>query len=100
MEKGYNQAVSTLNLWQWLRLHVISHLYWFVKFRRIRQCLAFPGQVHSWRHMGDSMLQTLHSDTKINILNPNLNVKMFSKGVQTYLESNFSFPFVPNKKMP
>ena len=41
--------------------------------------------VNSWRHMGDSMVQTLHSDTKINILNPNLNVKMF-KGVQTYLE--------------
>ena len=32
------------------------------------------------------MLQTLHSDTKINILNPNLNVKIFSKGVQTYLK--------------
>ena len=29
----YNQAVST---------------YWFVKFRSIRQCLAFPGQVHWW----------------------------------------------------
>ena len=48
---------------------------------------------------GDSMLQTLHSDTKINILNPNLDVKMFIKGVQTYLESIFSVPFVPNKKM-
>ena len=45
------------------------------------------------------MLQTLHSDTKINILNPNLYVKMFNKDVQTYLESNFSVPFVPNKKM-
>ena len=45
------------------------------------------------------MLQTLHSDTKINILNPNLNVKMFIKGVQTYLENNFSVPFVPNEKM-
>ena len=32
------------------------------------------------------MLRTLHSDTKINILNPNLDVKMFIKGVQTYLE--------------
>ena len=51
------------------------------------------------KHMGDSMLRTLHSDTKINILNPNLNVKMLNKGVQTYLESNFSVPFVPNKKM-
>ena len=50
-------------------------------------------------HMGDSMLRTLHSDTKINILNPNLNVKMFSKGVQTYLESNFSITFVRNEKM-
>ena len=31
---------------------------------------------------GDSMLRTtLHSDTKINILNPNLTVKMFNKGV-------------------
>ena len=48
---------------------------------------------------GGSMLQTLHSDTKINILNPNLDVKMFIKGVQTYLESIFSVPFVPNKKM-
>ena len=45
------------------------------------------------------MLRTLHSDTKINILNPNLDVKMFIKGVQTYLESIFSVPFVPNKKM-
>ena len=45
------------------------------------------------------MLRTLHSDTKINILNPNLDVKMFIKGVQTYLESIFSVPFVPTKKM-
>ena len=49
--------------------------------------------------MGDSTLRTLHSDTKINILNPNLDDKMFNKGVQTYLESNFNVPFVPNKKM-
>ena len=49
--------------------------------------------------LGDSMLRTLRSDTKINILNPNLDVKMFIKGVQTYLESLFSVPFVPNKKM-
>ena len=48
---------------------------------------------------GDSMLRKLHSDTKINILNPNLDVQMFIKGVQTYLESIFSVPFVPNKKM-
>ena len=33
-------------------------------------------------HKGDAMLRTLHSDTKINILNPNLNVNIFSKGVQ------------------
>ena len=45
------------------------------------------------------MLRTLRSDAKINISNPNLNVKMFNKGVQTYLESNFSVLFVPNKKM-
>ena len=45
------------------------------------------------------MLRTLRSDTKINILNPNLDVKMFIKGVQTYVESLFSVPFVPNKKM-
>ena len=45
------------------------------------------------------MLRILRSDTKINILNPNLDVKMFIKGVQTYLESLFSVPFVPNKKM-
>ena len=45
------------------------------------------------------MLRTLRSDTKINILNPNLDVKMFIKGVQTHLESLFSVPFVPNKKM-
>ena len=49
--------------------------------------------------MGDSMLRTLRSDTKINILNPNFDVKMFIKGVQTYLESIFDVPFVPNKKM-
>ena len=49
--------------------------------------------------LGDHMLRTLRSDTKINILNPNLDVKMFIKGVQTYLESIFSVPFVPNKKM-
>ena len=45
------------------------------------------------------MLRTLHSDSKINILNPNLDVKMFIKSVQTYLESIFSVPFVPTKKM-
>ena len=48
---------------------------------------------------GDSMLRTLHSETKINILNPNLNFKMFNKGVQTYVENTFSVPFAPNKKM-
>ena len=60
--------------------------------------LQFQTQINLF-NFGDFMLQTLHSDTKINILNPNLNVKMFNKGVQTYLESNFSVPFVPNKKM-
>ena len=45
------------------------------------------------------MLWTLRSDTKINILNPNLDVKIFIKGVQTYVESLFSVPFAPNKKM-
>ena len=49
--------------------------------------------------LGDSMLRTLHSDTKINILNPNLNVKTFKKGVQTNIENSFSVPFPPNKKM-
>ena len=46
--------------------------------------------------VGNSMLQTLRSDAKINSLNPNLNVTMFNKGVQRYLESNFSVAFVPN----
>ena len=46
---------------------------------------------------GDSMLRTLRSDTKINILNSNLDVKMFIKGVKTYLESIFSVRFVPNQ---
>ena len=45
------------------------------------------------------MLRTLRSDAKINILNPNLEVKVFIKCVQTYLQSLFSVPFVPNKKM-
>ena len=45
------------------------------------------------------MLRTLRSDAKINILKPNLDVKMFIKGVQTYRESIFSVRFVPNKKM-
>ena len=45
------------------------------------------------------MLRTLCSDTKINIFNPNLDLKMFIKSVQTYLESIFSVAFVPNKKM-
>ena len=49
--------------------------------------------------MDDSSLWTLRSDTKMNISNPNLNVKMFNKGVQTHLESNFSIPFVPHKQM-
>ena len=40
----------------------------------------------------------LCSDTKINILDPNLDVKMFIRGVQTYLESILSVLFVPNKK--
>ena len=59
----------------------------------------FGSKTTSFLCLGDSMLWTLHSDTKINILNPNLDVKMFIKGVQTYLESLFSVPFVPNKKM-
>ena len=33
------------------------------------------------------------------VLNPNLDVKMFITGVQTYLESIFSVPFVPNKNI-
>ena len=49
--------------------------------------------------LGDSTLRTLHSDAKINISNPNLNVKMFNKGVQTNIENTFSVPFPPNKKM-
>ena len=61
--------------------------------------LQFQTQILICSILGDSMLQTLLSDTKINILNPNLNVKMFNKVFQTYLESNFSVPFVPNKKM-
>ena len=48
---------------------------------------------------GDSTLRKLHSGTKINILNPSLNVKMFNKGVQTNIENTFSVPFPPNKKM-
>ena len=36
---------------------------------------------------------------KLIFLNPNLDVKMFIMGVQTHLESLFSVPFVPNKKM-
>ena len=48
---------------------------------------------------GDSTLRTLHSDIKINILNPNLNVKMFNKGVQTNIENTFSVPFPPTEKM-
>ena len=48
---------------------------------------------------GDSTLQTLHSDTKINILHPNLNVKMFYKGGATNIENTFSVLFPPNKKM-
>ena len=55
--------------------------------------------VQSYVDLGDSMLRTLRSDAKINILNPSWNVKMFNKGVQTYLESDFSVPFVPNKKI-
>lgn len=49
--------------------------------------------------MGDYTLRTLHSDTKINVLNPNLSVKMFNKGVQTNVEKTFSVPFPSNKKM-
>ena len=50
-------------------------------------------------YLGDSTLRTLHSDTKINILNPNLKVKMFNKGIQTNIENTFGVPFPPNKKM-
>ena len=42
------------------------------------------------------MLQTLHSDTKINILNPNLDVNMFIKGVIKHIWK----VFVPNKMKP
>ena len=38
--------------------------------------------------MGDSMLWTLHSETKINISNPNLNVKMFNNFFRSYLPKN------------
>ena len=37
---------------------------------------------------GDSMLWTLHSDTKINISDPNLNVKMFNNFFFCYLSKN------------
>ena len=37
---------------------------------------------------GDSMLWTLHSDTKINISDPNLNVKMFNNFFFSYLSKN------------
>ena len=77
----------------------LSHLW---KFRRGGGVLSeIPSVVGVWIFSGTthSMLRTLCSDTKINILNPNLDVKMFIKGVQTYLESIFSVPFVPNKKM-
>ena len=58
------------------------------------------GERHALKELlGDSTLRTLHAETKINIFNPNLNVKMFNKGVQTYLENTFSVPFAPNKKM-
>ena len=43
--------------------------------------------------VGDSMLQTSRSDPKINILNPNLNVKMFNKGVQTYMYQKVTLVF-------
>ena len=38
--------------------------------------------------MGDSMLWTLHSETKINISNPSLNVKMFNNFFCSYLPKN------------
>ena len=37
---------------------------------------------------GDSMLWTIHSDTKINISDPNLNVKMFNNFFFSYLSKN------------
>ena len=37
---------------------------------------------------GDSMLWTIHSDTKINISDPNLNVKMFNNFFFCYLSKN------------
>ena len=48
MEKCYiylkSQVFLTLNLRQWFRIRVISHLYWFFKFGS----LALLGQVHQW----------------------------------------------------
>ena len=37
---------------------------------------------------GDSMLWTIHSDTKINISDPNLNVKMFNNFFFSNLSKN------------
>ena len=88
MEKGYNQAEP-------LTMIKTSCHFSPLLIRQIQK----NSSMFSFPCTSASMLRTLHSDTKINILNPNLYVKMFSKGVQTYLESNFSFPFVPNKKM-
>ena len=44
-----NQAFSTLNLRHGFMPTPtqISHLYW-IEFRSIRRCLAFPGQIHRW----------------------------------------------------
>ena len=38
--------------------------------------------------MGDSLLWTLHSETKIYISNPSLNVKMFNNFFCSYLPKN------------
>ena len=35
----------------------------------------------------------------VSLISTDLDVKMFIKGVETYLESIVSVPFVPNKKM-
>ena len=61
---------------RWFRLHVISHLYWFLEFGGIRRRLAIPGQVHPWILNGIKKMSALtwhannNHDLTCNDFNP------------------------------
>ena len=91
------QAKSVVSIIE--KIYILISFYKINIISNVRLSLLYKTRFLANLIMGDSTLRTLHSDTKINILNPNLNDKMFNKGVQTNIENTFSVPFPPSEKM-